>query len=95
MVEVMKILWTSLKRSLSHTATLSAPNTAAGHRRPMPVLETPGHSPARLGQSLVRSLLLSSGLWCAQGSVCALQESISQSCVKFLQLCGGVNADLL
>ena len=44
--------------------------------------ETPGHSPASLGQSLVGSLLLSPGSWCAQGSVCTLQESISQSCVS-------------
>ena len=27
-----------------HTATLSAPNPAAGHRQPMPLPETPGHS---------------------------------------------------
>ena len=37
---------------------------------------------ASLGQSLVGSLLLSPGSWCIQGSVCALQESISQSCVS-------------
>ena len=35
-----------------------------------------------LGQSLVGSLLLSPGSLCTQGSVCALQESISQSCVS-------------
>jgi len=34
------------------------------------------------GQSLVGSLLLYSGSWCTQGSICALQESISQSCVS-------------
>ena len=32
--------------------------------------------------SLVRSLLLSPGSWYTQGFVCALQESISQSCVS-------------
>ena len=37
---------------------------------------------ASLGQSLVGSLLLSPGSWCAQVSVCAFQESISQSCVS-------------
>ena len=37
---------------------------------------------ASLGQSFVGSLLLSPGSWCIQGSVCALQESISQSCVR-------------
>ena len=79
MVEVMKIMATFFKRSPARTATLSAPNPAAGHHQPTPLLETPGHSQASLGQSLVGSLLLSPG---AQGSVCALQESISQSCVS-------------
>ena len=59
MVEVMKIMATSFTRSHVGTATLSAPNPAAGHRRPTPLLETPGHSQASLGQSLVGSLLLS------------------------------------
>ena len=62
--------------------TLSAPNPAAGHHRPMHLPETPGHSQASLGQSLVGSLLLSPGSWCAQGSVCVLQESVPQSCVS-------------
>ena len=42
-----------------HTATLSAPNSAAYHRQPTPVPETPGHSQASLGWFLVGSLLLS------------------------------------
>ena len=50
--------------------------------RPMPLLETPGHSQASLGQSPVGSLLLIPGCWCTQGSVCALQEPIFQSCVS-------------
>ena len=74
MVEVIKIMATSIE--MSH-ATLSAPNPAASHHRPTPPLETPGHSRASLGQSLVGSLLLSPGSWCAQSSVCALQEPIS------------------
>ena len=82
MVEVMKIMATSFKRSHVCIATLSAPNPAAGHHGPTPPLETPGHSQASLGQSLVGSLLLSPGSWCTQGSVCALQESVSQSCVS-------------
>ena len=53
----MKIMATSFKRSHVHTATLSAPNPAAGHCRPMSLPETPGHSQASLGQSLVGSLL--------------------------------------
>ena len=81
-VEVMKIMATSFKRSHALTATLSAPNPAAGHHQPMPPPETRGHSWASLGQSLVGSLLLSPGSWCAQACVCAIQESISQSCVS-------------
>ena len=59
MVEVMKIMATSFKRSHACTAAFSAANTAAGHRRPMPLLETRGHSRASLGQFLVGSLPLS------------------------------------
>ena len=62
MVEVMKIMATSFKRSHTYTATLSAPSTAAGHCQPTPPLETPGHSQASLGQSLLESLLLSPGV---------------------------------
>ena len=61
MVEVMKIMVTSFRRSHICTATLSASKPAAGHHQPMPLLETPGHSWESLGQVLVRSLLLSSG----------------------------------
>ena len=82
MVEVMKIMVTSFKRSCAHTATFSAPNHTAGQHRPTPALETPGHPRGSLGQSLVESLLLSPRSWCTQGSVCTLQESISQSCVS-------------
>ena len=81
MVEVMKIMVTSLKRSQACTATLSAPNTAAGHHRPMPLTETPRHPQATPGQSPVRSLLFSPGSWCTR-FCSALQESISQSCVS-------------
>ena len=35
------------------------------------------HSQASLGQSPVGLVLLSPGSWCAQGLVCALQESVS------------------
>ena len=61
----------------------------------MPPLETPGHTQASLGQSLVGSLLLPPGSWCTQGFVCALQESVFPVLCKFWQLCGGVNDDLL
>ena len=66
MVEVMKIILTSFKKFHAGTATLSAANPGAGHLRPMPLPETPGHSGASLGQSLVESLLLFPGSWCAQ-----------------------------
>ena len=83
-----------LQRSHACTAALSAPNPVAGHSRLMPPPETPGHSRANLGQSLVGSLLLSPGSWCTQGSVCALQESVSPVLCKFWQLYGGINGDL-
>ena len=53
MMEVMKIMATSFKRSHACTATLSAPDPAAGHCPPMPLPGTPRHSQASLGQSLV------------------------------------------
>ena len=59
MVEVMKIMTTSFIRSGACSITLSAPGLAAGHCRPTPSPETPGHSQASLGQSLVGLLLLS------------------------------------
>ena len=80
---------TSFRRFHARTAALSALNPAAGHRQPAPPPETPthplvrpGHSRASLGQSLVGPLLLSPRSWCTQGSVCALPESVSQSCVS-------------
>ena len=62
MEEVMKIMVTSFKRSHACTATLSAPNPAAGHRWPTPLPDTPGHLWTSLGQSLVGSLLLGPGV---------------------------------
>ena len=53
MVKVMKIMATSFKRSHAHTTALNAPDPAVGHPWPMPLLETPGHSQASLGHSLV------------------------------------------
>ena len=49
MEKVMKIMATSFKRSHACTATLTAPNPAAGHHGPKPPLETPGHSWSSLG----------------------------------------------
>ena len=95
MMEVMKTMVTSFQKSHAHTVTLSTSNPAAGHPRPTPPPETPGHSRARLGQSLVGSLLLSLGSCCSQGSVYTLQESVSPVLCKIWRLYGGVNGDLL
>ena len=68
---------------------IQCPNAAADHHRPMPPPETPGHSQASLGQSLVGPLLPSPGSWCIQGSVFALQESVSPVVSPlFLPQCG-------
>ena len=84
-----------LQKVPPHTATLRAPNPAAGHHQHTPLLETPGHSQASLGQSLVGSLLLSPGSLCTQGSVCALLESATTVLCKFWWLYSGVNGHLL
>ena len=83
MVEVMKIMATSFKSSYACATTLSASDPVAGQCLRKPPPESLGHSRASLGQSLVRSLLLSPGSWCAQGFVCALQESVSPVLWKF------------
>ena len=95
MVEVMKIMATLFKRPHAGTAAFSVSNPTIGHYRPMPPPETPGHSQASLGQSLVGSLLLSPGSWCTQGFLCALQESVSPVLCKFWWLYGCVNGNLL
>ena len=56
---------------------LSDPDPVAGHWH-----TSVGDSwtpQASLDQSLVESLLLSPGSWCAQAFVCALQDCVSQS----------------
>ena len=72
-----------------HCYTLCPQPCSQPHTSPP---ETPGHSWASLGQSLVGSLLLYLGPWYAQGSVCALPESVSPALCKFWQLCGGLMA---
>ena len=81
-MEVMKIMVTSFKRSCARTAVLSAPDPAAGHHRPRHLPETPGHSWASLGQSVVGSLLLSHGCWCAQVLSVPSKSLFPQSCVS-------------
>ena len=95
MVMVVKIMVISFRRSHACTPALSAPKPEAGHYWPTPLPQTPGHSQASLGQSLVGSLLLSPGSWCVQSFVCALQESVSSVLCKFWWLCGGVKGDFL
>ena len=82
MVEVMEIIATSFKRSHACTAILGARSPAAGHRRPTPQPETPRYSRASLGQSLVGSLLLSPGSWCAQILFMPSKSLFPQSCVS-------------
>ena len=87
-VEVMKIMVTSFKRPSARTATLSAPNPAVGHHPPTPPLETPGHSQASLGQSLVGSLPLSPGSWCTRFCLCSCRVFFPVLC-KVWPLYGG------
>ena len=53
MVEVMKIMGMSFKRSHAFTGALSAPGPAPGHHRPSPPPESPAHSQASLGQTFL------------------------------------------
>ena len=88
----MKIMATSFNRFHARTAACSAPKSAAGHFQPTPPLETPGHSWASLGQSLVWSLLLSPGSWCSQVSVCALAVSAAPILCESWRPYGGLMA---
>ena len=82
MIEVMKIMVTSLKRSHARTVALSTPDPKVGHCRLTPLPETPGHSQASLGQSLVGSLLLSPGSWCSQVLFVPSKSLFPMSCVS-------------
>ena len=70
------------KVSCTHCC-IQCPDPAASHRQPTSLVGTLGYSQASLGQSLVGSLLLSPGSWCAQGFVCALPKSVSPVLCKF------------
>ena len=95
MVEIMKIMVTSFKRSHACIAGLSASDSEAGHHQPMPPLEVFWTLMGMSGLVLVGSLLLFPGSWCAHGFVFALQESVSPVPCKFWWFYGGVNSDLL
>ena len=62
MVGVMMVMGISFKRTYAQTV-VSAPDSTAGHCRPMPLLETPGDSQASLGQFLMGLLLHSTESW--------------------------------
>ena len=94
MVEVVKIIVTSFKRSHASPAILTAPNPAAGHHQPMPLPETPGHSWASLGQSFVGSLLFSPGFLVHRVLLCPPKVYFLGLC-KFWHLYGVANGDLL
>ena len=72
----------SFKRSHAGTVVLRAPINTAGHHRPTPLLEIPGHSQASLGQSLVGSLLLSPRSWCTEGFCVPSKSLFLHSCVS-------------
>ena len=78
---------------MMHCCT-QCPDPAAGHCRPTPPPDAPGHSWASLGQSLVGALLLSPGSW-AHKVMFVLYKSLSPVLCKFWQFYGGVNGDLL
>ena len=83
-----------LQKAPSTHCCPQCPDPAAGHCPPTPPLETPGHSRASLGQSLVRSLLVSPGFWCTRFCLCLPGVYFPVLC-KFWWLYGGINGDLL
>ena len=90
MVEVMKIMVTSFKRSHACTAALSAPTLC----RPLPTYASSRDSWTLTGKSGLVCFGVA-GSWCAQGFVCAFQESVSAVLCKFWFLYGKVNGKLL
>ena len=63
--------------------------------RPPPTHASTRDSWTLTRKSLMGSLPLSPGSWCAQGFVCALQESVSPGLCKLWWLYGGDHGDLL
>ena len=92
-VELMKIMATSFIKSSACSAAIRDPNPTASHLQQMPLPKTLGHSQASLHQSLLEAMFLSPGS-CAQGFVCALQESVFPVLCKFSWLYGRINGDL-
>jgi len=72
-----------LQKELCMHCCIQCPDPAASHCGPMPPPEIIGHSQASLAQSLVGTLFLSPGSWCAKDFLCALQETASPVQWKF------------
>ena len=66
MAGVMAVMANSFKRTYARTVVFSAPDPMADLCQPTCPLETPRQSQAGLTQSLVGTLHLSPGSWCAQ-----------------------------
>ena len=98
MMEVMKIMATSFKRSLAGTSALSAPKPAASYCKPhfcQRLLDTHGQVwVSLLWDHCSWVKLLSPGSWGAQGSICALQSLFLQSCVSSGSSVVGLMANL-
>ena len=73
MVQVMKIIASSFKRSHAGTAALNLPKPRADHGQPTPLPGTPEHSQASLGHLLWGHC----SFLCTKDFVCAIQESVS------------------
>ena len=90
----MKTMVTSFKSSHVHTATLSAPNPAEGHRGPTMPPETPGHS----GNSgSVSCRITAPFFWVllhTRFCLCPPRVCFPSLC-RFWWLYGGVNGNLL
>ena len=93
MVEVMKIMVTSFKRSQACTTILSASDPAAGHHRPTPPPETPRHS-WQVWVSLLWVTAPFSWVSVHKLLLCPLRVR-SPVLYEFWGLSGGVNGDLL
>ena len=83
MVEVVKIMVTSFKRSFACIATLSAPSPATGHHQTMPPPESPGHSlTGKSGSVLWGHFSFLLGFGTHEVLFVLSQSLFSQSCVS-------------
>ena len=94
MVEVMKIMATSFKRSHACTAALTGPNPESGHHWPSPLLESLEHSWASLGSLLWGHCSFLLGPGAHKVLLCPPRVYFPVLC-KFWHLYGGLNGDLL